>query len=300
MNSMLSPKRDDLQHDASVVPPASQNVASAEELLAKLARGAPDATTNRRPGTTEADFSAGPRVAAPSLDIAPRALGNERAAGDLGSPSESRLRGRRAMRGPVRFLLAVCVGVVATLAWQSYGAAGRHMIATLVPQLGLSSSPDMTQPLPGAADERPAAARATAADAAPAQAAALAQGAPDPVAPQAPAVTPAAPASADAMQQIEAMAHDMTAMRQSMEQLTAAQSEMARTIAALQASQDVRPEQPAPPPRPAAARKPAATTTTTQRAAQPLAPGPRPLSQSFTPSPGPPPPQPPRPPGAMP
>jgi hypothetical protein len=296
MNSMLSPKRDDLQHGAGVVPPAPQNVASAEELLAKLARAAADAATNRRPGTAEADFSAGPRLAAPSLDITPRPLGNEQAA------SESRSRRRRGMRGPVRFLLAACIGVVATLAWQSYGAAGRHMIATLVPQLGLSSSPDMTQPLPGAADEPPAAAAAqtNAADAAPVQAAALAQGAPDPVAPQAPAVTPAAPASAEAMQQIEAMAHDITAMRQSMEQLTAAQSEMARTIAALQASQDVRREQPAPPPRPAAARKPAATTTTTQRAAQPLAPGPRPLSQSFTPSPGPPPPQPPRPPGAMP
>ncbi len=299
MNSMLSPKQDDLQHDASVVPPAPQNAASAEELLAKLARGAAGATTSRPPGTAEADFSAGPRLAAPSLDIAPRPLGNEQAAGDLGSPSEPRSRCRRAaMRGPVRFLLAACIGVVATLAWQSYGAAGRYMIATLVPQLGLSSSPDMTQ-LPGVADEPPAAATQTnGANAAPAQATALAQSAPDPVAPPAPAVTPAAPASAEAMQQIETMAHDITAMRQSMEQLTAAQSEMARTIAALQASQDVRHEQPAPPPRSAAARKPAATTA--QRAPQPLAPAPRPLSQSFTPSPGLPPPQPPRPPGSMP
>jgi hypothetical protein len=294
MDSTLSLKHNDLRHDPSVVPPAPQNVAGTEELLAKLAREAADAATYRHPGTAEADFSAGPRLAAPSLDIAPRPLGNDEAAGDLGSPSEPRSRDRRAMRGPVRFLLAVCIGVVATLAWQSYGAAARHMIATLVPQLGLSSSAEMTQPWPGAVNEDPAAAQANAADTA--QTTALAQSTPDPVA--TPAVAPAAPASAEAMQQIEAMAHDLAAMRQSMEQLTAAQSEMARTIAALQAVQDVRHEQPAPPPRPAAARKPAATPT--QRAPQPLAPAPRPLSQSFTPSPGPPPPQPPRPRGSMP
>jgi hypothetical protein len=302
MDSTLRPKEADLQRDETVVPLTPQTVTSAEELLAKLAQEAASATADRRSGTAESDFSAGPRLAAPSLDIAPRPLGTEQAASEVGS------RGRRAMRGPFRFLLAACIGVVGTLAWQSYGEAGRHMVAVFVPALVRSPSPDMTPPLAGAVNEHPAAAaQASAADAAPAQTAALAQPAPDPVAPPAPAVTPAAPASAEAMQQIEGMAHDIAAMRQSMEQLTAAQSQMAGTIAALQAAQDARREdarreQPAPPPRPAAARRPVATVPPPQRAPQPLAPGPRPLSQSFTPSPGPAPPQPqpPRPPGAMP
>jgi len=272
MVSTLNLKGADLKSDAKSVPLSPESLTNAEELLAKLAQEATATTTNRPPGTAEADFSAGPRPAAPSLDIAPRPLGNA---------GEPRARGRRAVRGPLRFLLAGCVGVVATLAWQSYGTAGRQMVASLIPQLGLAPSPDGAEPLPAAASKLPAGAavQAGGADAAPAQVAAS-----DPVVTR-------APASAEVMQQIEAMAHDITAMRQSMEQLTAAQSQMARTIAALQATEDARHEQPASASRPSAARKPAVPSP--QRAAPILAPGPRPLSQSFEPSPGPPPPQPP-------
>jgi hypothetical protein len=35
----------------------------------------------------------------------------------------------------MRFLIAFCVGVTATLAWQSYGDAAREMIASSYPQL---------------------------------------------------------------------------------------------------------------------------------------------------------------------
>jgi SPOR domain len=38
-----------------------------------------------------------------------------------------------------RFLIAFCIGVAATLAWQSYGGAARKMIARSSPQLGRSA-----------------------------------------------------------------------------------------------------------------------------------------------------------------
>ena len=44
--------------------------------------------------------------------------------------------GRRAVRGLARFLIVFCIGVAATLAWQSYGDAARAMIASASPQLG--------------------------------------------------------------------------------------------------------------------------------------------------------------------
>jgi hypothetical protein len=37
---------------------------------------------------------------------------------------------RRGSRGFARFLLAICIGVAATLAWQSYGEATKQIIAT--------------------------------------------------------------------------------------------------------------------------------------------------------------------------
>ncbi len=69
----------------------------------------------------------------------------------------------------------------------------------------------------------------------------------------------ARPASPD-LQQLEAMARDRAAVRQSVEQLAAGQEQMARNMARLQAAeQDIRHRILAPPPQPAAApaRKPA-------------------------------------------
>jgi hypothetical protein len=42
---------------------------------------------------------------------------------------------KRASRGLARFLIIFCIGVTATLAWQSYGNAAREMIANSSPQL---------------------------------------------------------------------------------------------------------------------------------------------------------------------
>jgi hypothetical protein len=50
---------------------------------------------------------------------------------------ESRTK-RRSSRGFARFLVAICIGVVGTLAWQSYGEATKQIIATRAPELGWS------------------------------------------------------------------------------------------------------------------------------------------------------------------
>src|SRR5262245_44404095 len=57
--------------------------------------------------------------------------------------------GKRVLRG----LMIFCIGIIATLAWQSYGDAARGMIANSYPQFGwlapqseafAQSAPDMT------------------------------------------------------------------------------------------------------------------------------------------------------------
>ena len=75
------------------------------------------------PSTAQSDFSAGrPLVDRPS-------------------------RARRASRSFVRYLIAICVGVAATLAWQSYGEATKQIIAMRAPQLGWS--PEAQQMIAG-------------------------------------------------------------------------------------------------------------------------------------------------------
>jgi hypothetical protein len=305
MEPTLSPKTAGPHHD-DAAPLAPKDIAGAEDALAKLADAA-RAAARLHPRMVGSDFSAGPRVSAPTLDPLPPVLDLEQSVepGILLEP-----HGRRAGRSVLRFLLAVAIGVAATLAWQSYGGAGRQMLATYVPALGLPSSDPSpsgaTQQLPAAADESSAAVQANAADAAPAQPAAPAPYPPDPAAP---------PPSPELTQQIAAMARDLAAMRQSMEQFAAGHDQMARSIARLQAAdEEARHRQLTPTPRPAPARTPQATLPpprpTLQSSATPPPPRsvsqssapppaltpPRPISQSSaTPSP-----QPPRPTGSMP
>src|SRR5262245_65276250 len=51
---------------------------------------------------------------------------------------------RRGSRGFVRFLVAICIGVAGTLAWQSYGEAIKQIIATRAPELGWSPEAKQT------------------------------------------------------------------------------------------------------------------------------------------------------------
>jgi hypothetical protein len=45
---------------------------------------------------------------------------------------------RRRSRGIVRYLVAIGIGVAATLAWQSYGETTKRIVATKAPELGWS------------------------------------------------------------------------------------------------------------------------------------------------------------------
>jgi len=45
---------------------------------------------------------------------------------------------KRGSRRFARYLVAICIGVAATLAWQSYGEATKQIVATRAPELGWS------------------------------------------------------------------------------------------------------------------------------------------------------------------
>ena len=66
------------------------------------------------------------------MSALPSATQSELSADSL--PANSSVK--RALLAPVRFLITLCIGVAATLAWQSYGDAAREMIANSYPQFG--------------------------------------------------------------------------------------------------------------------------------------------------------------------
>ena len=51
---------------------------------------------------------------------------------------------RRRSRGIVRYLIAIGIGVAATLGWQSYGETSKQIIATKAPELGWSPETKQT------------------------------------------------------------------------------------------------------------------------------------------------------------
>jgi type II secretory pathway component PulM len=171
------------------------------------------------------DFSTGRRATRPSLDpsLQPADLQNW-------FPSERPSLGNRVSRALARFLITLCIGVAATLAWQSYGDEAREMLASASPRLGWLAP----------------------------QAAPVARTAPDVIAPTAPA------APSRDQQQLNAMSLSLAAVRQSVDQLAAGQEQMTLDITKLQtATQGILDKISAPPPRPVGAttRKPAPQTT---------------------------------------
>lgn len=109
--------------------------------------------------------------------------------------------GRPSLRNRVplalaRFLITFCIGVAATVAWQSYGDAARERIGISFPQLGWSAP----------------------------QAARVVPVTPDVIAPAA----PAAP-SLD-QQQLSAISLDLDAVRQSVDRIAAGQEQMTRSV----------------------------------------------------------------------
>jgi hypothetical protein len=162
---------------------------------------------------------------------------------------------KRSSRGFTRYLLAICIGAAATLAWQSYGEAAKQMFAAKAPELGWSPETKRvianwveqlgwTKP-PATSAVRPSAFETP-------QAAPVAQTAPE-------NVTPKAPAASIDPEQVHQMAMDLTALRQTVERLAAGQDQVTREIARLEAADGeiLAKVTPAPPPPPPIAAAPA-------------------------------------------
>jgi hypothetical protein len=166
---------------------------------------------------------------------------------------------RRGSRGFVRYLVAICIGVAATLAWQSYGDAAKQIIATRAPELGWS--PDAKQMIaswtlgwtkPPAGSEK--------------QALPVAQ-----IAPSAPSI--------DA-EKIQQLTQSLAVLRQTVEQLAAGQDQMTRVIGRLESAvTELIVKIPEPPPQPPAApaRKPTPAPPSSRT------PGPPPTSRAIPP-----------------
>jgi outer membrane murein-binding lipoprotein Lpp len=158
---------------------------------------------------------------------------------------------RRGVGSFTGYLLAVCVGVAGFLAWQSYGEAAKQIIATKAPELGWSPNAKQmiagwveqigwTKPL---ADAKSGAAQSSAPETP--QAAPVVQTASAavvPIAPVAPSIDP---------EQVHQIASDVAALRQTVEQLSAGQDQMARVVDRLQgAVAEILVKMPEPPPPP--------------------------------------------------
>jgi hypothetical protein len=144
---------------------------------------------------------------------------------------------RRGSRGFGRYLVAILIGVGATLAWQSYGDAAKQVIATKAPELGWS--PEAKQMIASwtLGWTKPPVVES--------KAATVAQ-----TAPAAPSIDPG---------QVQQMARDLATQRQIIEQLAAGQDQMTRVIGRLEtAVTELIMKMPEPPPQPPAApaRKP--------------------------------------------
>jgi len=170
-----------------------------------------------------------PNVARPFPDWVEEALSPAERSSDANIRQAVLKRKQPSLRGrAARSLIIFCIGVAATLAWQSYGDATREMIASSYPQLGWLA------PQTAAAESPPD------------------------------IIAPTARATGLDSQELRSILVNLAAVRQSVNELAvqfaASQQQMANDIAKLNAAeQDIFDKiSSAPPPRPAAApaRKP--------------------------------------------
>jgi hypothetical protein len=152
---------------------------------------------------------------------------------------------RRRSGGFVRYLVAILIGVAATLAWQSYGEAAKQIIATRAQELGWS--PEAKQMIASwtLGWTKPPA---------------------SPVAPKAPPAPSIDPA------QVQQMVQSLATVRETVQEVAARQEQTARDIASLESAvAEILLKTPEPPPQPPAApaRKP---TPTTPSSRAPIAP----------------------------
>jgi hypothetical protein len=144
---------------------------------------------------------------------------------------------RQGSRGFVRYLVAICIGVAATLAWQSYGDVVKQIIATRAPELGWS--PQAKQMIaswtlgwtkPPASPEKIA---------------------PETAAPKAPPVP-----SLD-QAQVQQITQSLATVRETLQELAGGQNSMGRDIAQLESAvAEILLKIPEPPPPPPADAKP--------------------------------------------
>lgn len=132
-----------------------------------------------------------------------------------------------------RYLVAICIGVAGTLAWQSYGEATKQTTATTAPELGWSPEAKLASWVQQLAWTKP----------------------------ETPQSAPVATAVLDDAAQRQQIALSLAALRQTVEQIAAGQDQMAREINKLAADVEMLSKIPAHPPQPpvAPARKPMPT-----------------------------------------
>jgi len=255
MQSTVNPKRPD--DDILVMAPGVVLSAHPDKEFPTLA---PDAQVRARPGIS-GDASV------PPIDPVFRAA-------SFDNILESRPSiGRRVMRALVGVVLAACIGVAGSFAWQAYGDTAKQIIVGWAPQPGLNSSPPPDITGQSAQPNSPAGQASPINPAAPAQPVAAARSAEV----AAPAVTTI---SDDSRQSLQSMARDLATLREqvgqleaSIEQLKTGQEQMSREINRAP-PQTVRPRIAAPAPRSAAvpARRPAPSFSPPQAAVTPTLP----------------------------
>ena len=163
---------------------------------------------------------------------------------------------RRGSRGFARYLVAICIGIAATLAWQSYSEPVKHIIATRAPELGWS--PKGKKMIASWVErlgwmQPPASSAGTLSAPQTVASSSKAPAVPSPDLQQAQQI------EADIAAVREAVERHLADVRETVEQLAASQEQMVREITKLQAAnEEILEKIPAPPPqRPAApARKP--------------------------------------------
>jgi hypothetical protein len=145
-----------------------------------------------------------------------------------------------------RFLLAICIGVAGTLAWQSYGDATRRIIATRAPELGWS--PETKQMIASWTGWMKPPAEKTAPEAVASS--------------KAPSATSLDPAK------LEQVVQSLAAVRETVQELAAGQTQMAREIDKLESAVvEILMKMPEPPAAPA--RKPTPVPTPSSRPTAP-------------------------------
>ena len=200
-SATLSELSEDLRPDNTTGGPADLRLLLAELLEEKPSATDPTHTTAISPTEPSSDAKIRPAV----------------------SKREQPSLGKRTVRGLARFLMIFCMGVAATLAWQSYGDATREMIASSYPRLGwlapetvaVETTAEITSSIAPAStsdsEEKTVAAETT----------------PERTSPIAPAIT-------SDSQEIKAI---LMAVRQNVDQLAARQQQMANDIATLKATE---------------------------------------------------------------